>query len=173
MTAPHDLDPRLLEALNHATSLQLFQLSSVIERLLADPRRILAIRTLLHVGQGVEFLDWREGKSRTGKVAALKERQVVVLEDGNRRQWALPYAAITPPADSRSIDRAVAAPTAPARTLTRADFTVGERVSFDDRYLQTQVGVIARLNQKTASVDTGDGMTWRVSFALLRHVLDV
>ena len=38
---PPGIDPRMLEVLNQASNLQLFQLSAVIERMLADPRRIL------------------------------------------------------------------------------------------------------------------------------------
>jgi len=39
--------------------------------------------------------------------------------------------------------------------------------------LQTRVGIIVRINQRTATIDTGDGTTWRVGFGLLRHVLDI
>jgi hypothetical protein len=48
------------------------------------------------------------------------------------------------------------APTAAASAPkpTRADFQRGEKVSFADRHLQAHVGVIARCNPKTASVDT-------------------
>jgi hypothetical protein len=33
--------------------------------------------------------------------------------------------------------------------------------------------VIVRINQRTASIDPGDGTTWRVGFSLLRHVVDI
>ena len=46
-------------------------------------------------------------------------------------------------------------------------------VSFEDRYMQPQVGVVTRINKQTATIDTGDGKSWRVSFQLLRHVLDI
>jgi hypothetical protein len=46
-------DPRLIEALGNAGSLELFELSTIIERMLADPRRIIAIRSRLHLGQTV------------------------------------------------------------------------------------------------------------------------
>lgn len=36
-------------------------------------------------------------------------------------------------------------------------------------YLST----IVRINQRTASIDPGDGTTWRMGFALLRHVVDI
>ncbi len=55
----------------------------------------------------------------------------------------------------------------------RGDFRCGEKVSFEDKYLQTQVGTVVRINQRTATVDTGDGHSWRVGFPLLRHVLDI
>jgi hypothetical protein len=45
-------------------------------------------------------------------------------------------------------------------------------VAFADKYLQTAVGTIVRLNQRTASIDPGDGTTWRVGFALLRPAVD-
>ena len=56
---------------------------------------------------------------------------------------------------------------------TRNDFRCGEKVAFEDKYLQTVVGTIVRINSRTATIDPGDGTHWRVGFALLRHVLDV
>ena len=44
-------------------------------------------------------------------------------------------------------------------------------MSFTDSDLQHRVGVIVRINQQTATVSC-DGRTWRVSFPLLRHVID-
>ena len=169
---PQGVDPRLIDALNRASGLELFQLSTLIERMLADPRRILAARTNLHLGQTVRFLDWRDGQMRTGKVVAMKDTQAVLHEEGSRREWKLPYAAIEPAATTQS--RPAEAPTPPAAPQPgRNDFRCGEKVSFEDRYLQTQVGTIVRINQRTATVDTGDAHSWRVGFSLLRHVLDV
>uniref|UniRef100_A0ABX1PTQ8 Transposase n=1 Tax=Aromatoleum anaerobium TaxID=182180 RepID=A0ABX1PTQ8_9RHOO len=55
---------------------------------------------------------------------------------------------------------------------TRDDFCVGNRVSFDNRHLQTRIGTILRINQRTASVDC-DEQSWRVPFGLLRHIVDL
>ena len=41
------------------------------------------------------------------------------------------------------------------------------------QYLNTQVGIITRINQRTATIDTGNGHSWRVDFALLRQVVDI
>ncbi len=71
MSAP-GIDPRVLDALQSASSLELFQLSTLIERLLADPRRIIAVRKNMHLGQAVRFVDWRDGSLREGKVVAMR-----------------------------------------------------------------------------------------------------
>jgi hypothetical protein len=167
---PNGVDPKLIDALNRASSLELFQLSTVIERLLADPRRILQVRVNMHLGQTVRFLDWRDGQMRSGKVVAMKDTQVTLHEDGTRREWKLPYTAIEPPPASA---KPVEPLTPPPLRASRNDFRCGEKVAFEDRYLQTQVGTIVRINQRTATIDTGDGESWRVGFALLRHVVDV
>ncbi|MBN8490202.1 MAG: hypothetical protein J0M00_02060 [Burkholderiales bacterium] len=46
-------------------------------------------------------------------------------------------------------------------------------MAFEDKHLNTIVGTIVRMNQHTATIDPGDGMSWREGFALLRHVVDI
>jgi hypothetical protein len=171
----HGVDPQLVDVLNRASSLQLFQLSTLIERMLADPRRIIAVRLNMHLGQTVRFVDGRNGTLREGKVLAMKDTQVTLQDLAERREWKLPYAAIEPPAPNATARAQAAAtvpPPAPAKP-TRNDFRCGEKVAFEDKYHQTVVGTIVRINERTASIDPGDGTKWRVGFSLLRHVLDV
>ncbi|MCA0244189.1 MAG: hypothetical protein LCI02_25545 [Proteobacteria bacterium] len=166
------IDPRLLEVLQHASNLQLFQLNSVIERMLADPKRIVQVRKDLHIGQTVRFMDWRDGRMRLGKIIAMKDTQLTVHEDGTRSSWTVPYTAVEPPAPGAARPAAPPEPPPPPRA-GRNDFRCGEKVAFEDKHLNTVVGTIVRINQRTASIDPGDGTTWRVGFALLRHVVDI
>lgn len=166
-------DPKLLDALSGASSLQLFQLQSIIERMLADPKRIIAVRVNMHLGETVRFLDWRDGQMRSGKVVDMRDTQVVLHEVATRREWKLPYAAIEPPPAGSAPVQTESAQPAKVPLPQRGDFRCGEKVAFEDRYLATQVGTITRINQRTATVDTGDGQSWRVGFGLLRHVVDV
>lgn len=53
-----------------------------------------------------------------------------------------------------------------------ARFSVGDTVSFTPQCNHVVVGTIVRLNQKTATVATKDGSSWRVSPALLSKVED-
>ena len=50
------IEPRMIDALQGASSLELYQLKAVIEGMLADPRRGLAARANLHLGQAVRFV---------------------------------------------------------------------------------------------------------------------
>jgi hypothetical protein len=92
------IDARLIELLQQASNLQLFQLNSVIERMLADPRRILQVRKDLHLGQTVRFMDWRDGQMRLGTVVAMKDTQLTIQEQATRSAWTVPYTAVEPPA---------------------------------------------------------------------------
>ena len=166
-------DPKLIEALSNASSLELFELSAIIDRLLADPRRVIAVRSKLHLGQAVKFMDWRTGQMRSGKILAIKDTQITVHEDSTGMQWKLSYAAIEPGADEEGIDiqEATVKPPPPPKPQ-REDFRNGEKVSFTDRYLQPQIGTIVRINQRTATVECNNS-SWRVPFAMLHHVLDI
>jgi hypothetical protein len=98
-------------------------------------------------------------------------RQVTIQALRSRRAWKLPYAAIETPKTAGS-DPAPKKPSPKMVAPGREDFRRGERVSFEDRYLQSHVGLIVRINQRTATVESDD-KSWRVPFALLRPVHDI
>jgi len=64
---------KLIEDLPMASSAELYQLSWVIEQLLADPQRIVQARAALHTGQQVHYLHWEDGKLRAARVVAMKD----------------------------------------------------------------------------------------------------
>ena len=167
-------DTKLIEALSNASSLELFELSRIIDRLLADPRRIIAIRNRLNLGKTVQFMDWRTGQMRPGKVIAIKDTQVTLQDDASRTQWKLSYAAIDPGDEGEPVESAAPASVQPpVQKLGPDDFRRGDKVSFTDKYLQPQIGTITRINQRTASVDCEGGAGWRVPFGMLAHVMDI
>ena len=167
---------KLIEDLPMASSAELYQLSWVIEQLLADPRRIVQARAELHAGQPVQYLNWDDGKLNAARVIAMKDRRVTVFDEASRSHFALPYAAIvtTPSsgADNGTEASTPTKPTPPPEIAKRADLRVGERVSFTDKNLQHRVGLMVRTNRRTATLDC-DGQTWRVDFGLLRPLVDI
>ena len=48
-------------------------------------------------------------------------------------------------------------------------FNIGEKVSFITPDGIKRVGIISKINKKTASVETGDGGYWNVAPGLLTH----
>ena len=172
----HATDPRMIDALQGASSLQLYQLKAMIEGMLADPRRGLAARANLHLGQSVRFVDFRDGQMRSGKIIAMKDTQATVLEQGTKRTWKIPCVAMQgyTDAERRAEEAPYEPPPEPVTAATKArEFQRGDTVTFDDRDGRTVTGVIVRINQRTATLGTGDGGTWRVPFHMLRHVLDI
>ncbi len=162
------------------TSAELYQLSWVIDQLLADPRRIVQTRTQLHASQQVQFFDWNLGKLKPARVIAMKDRRVTLLDEASHSHFTVPYEAImlTPSGepmaenDATPDSSAQTNPSPPPEIERREDVRIGNRVTFTDRDLQQRVGLIVRINQRTATLDC-DGQTWRVAFGLLRHLVDI
>lgn len=170
---------KLIEELPMATSAELYQLSWVIERLLADPRRLVQARAQLHTGQQIRYLSWNDGKLRPARVVGMHGDHVAVQDPAYSKAFKVHYAAIhTEPADASTesgaapADMGLTRPSPPPEVPGRADFRVGNRVTFTDTNLQHRVGLIVRINQRTATLDC-DGQQWRVGFELLRHLVDV
>jgi hypothetical protein len=170
---------KLIEDLPMATSAELYQLSWVIEQLLADPRRIVQVRAQLHTGQQVQYLHWADGKLRSARVVGIHGDHVAVLDAASNKAFKVHYAAIFTDAIAASTDSGSASThveleklAPPPEVAGRADFRVGNRVTFIDKNLEHRVGLIVRVNQHTATLDC-DGQKWRVAFELLRHLVDV
>ena len=170
---------KLIEDLPMATSAELYQLSWIIEQLLADPRRIVQVRAQLHTGQQVQYLHWADGKLRSARVVGVHADHVAVLDAAFDKAFKVHYAAILTEASAAPTESGPTPanvepdrPSPPPEIARRADFRVGNRVTFVDKNLQHRVGLIVRVNQHTATLDC-DGQKWRVAFELLRHLVDV
>ena len=170
---------KLIEDLPMATSAELYQLSWVIEQLLADPRRIVQVRAQLHAGQPVQYLSWADGKLRPARVVEIRGDHVALLDVASNKAFKVHYAAIlTDPGTAPTDGGPTPAngdpdkPAPPPEIADRGDFRVGHRVTFIDKNLQHRVGLIVRVNPYTATLDC-DGQKWRVAFELLRHLVNV
>ena len=167
---------RLLAALPQASSLDLYRLEYAIQRLRNEPQRVVAIRRRLHLGMTVQFFGAHDGTTHTGRIIALNSRDVTIDDANQKTRWrGVPYAAIDLREEAATVGVEVLEPDKPAQKLkprTRADFKIGDSVSFADRDQQTHVGRVVRLNVKTATVECDSG-AWRVAFGLLQHLVDI
>jgi hypothetical protein len=163
------MDSRLLDTLRHAPSIDLYELNLIINKLLADPARILEVRRHLHQGAAVTFFDHRINALAPGRVLELRSTDLRIQDDRTRVQWLLPYAAVSIDPTMRSSVPPV--PAAQPRVPPNA-FSVGDTVTFTDKYLREHAGSVTRINTKTVSVQCDDG-AWRVSPRILRKLIDV
>ena len=160
----------ILDTLRQAPSAELYRLYLTISKMLDDPRRILEVRQRLHLGMAVSYIaDNPLGPLSQGTIAELRHTQAIVQDSLSRWRWAIPYAAIVP--DSAS---PIHPEPAPPPRVQRDEFCVGDTVGFTDKHLNERVGIIVRLNAKTASIAVTDSEGhWRVSYGLLRHIVDL
>ena len=174
---PFDPDlAKLIANLPQASTLDLYRIEAAIRKLRNESQRILEVRRHLHLGMTVHFLSEHDAAMHTGRIVAMRERDLTIDDANQNTRWSgVPYAAIdlgtTQTKTVEILDDAPRPKTA-SRRASRADFKVGDSVSFLDRDHQTRVGRIVRLNQKTASLQCDNGM-WRVSYALLQHLIDI
>jgi ribosomal protein L35AE/L33A len=166
-------DAAMLDALECASNLQFYQLKSVIEGMLADPRRGLAARATLHLGQSVRFVDFRDGQLRQGKIIAFRDTQAAVLEQGTKRTWKIPCVSMEGLTDANRHDGPAPYEPPPEPAAPPTPFLCGDTVTFEDRDGRHISGAIVRINQRTATIGNGDGASWRVPFHMLRRVLNV
>jgi hypothetical protein len=169
----------LVRNLPQADTLELYRLEYVIRALHSEPQRALAIRVRLHLGMVVQFFDVNDGTFHSGRIVVLRERAVTIDDLAfNLRHTNVPYAAIdlrTPPAQAE-VEVVVASPPPrpAAKVPARAEFKVGDRVTFNDRDNVPVTGTVSRVNQKTVSVTPDNKVgRWRVSAALLNHLVDI
>jgi hypothetical protein len=155
----------LMSSLQQASDLDLLRLRTAIDHLLQSPTRILAVRQRLHVGQEIDFWNLRDNRMQHGRITKFKSDQLLILAENPPQYWWVTYAAI-------QLDPGQAPLPDTAMPLGRSDFALGDTVSFEGRDLIPRLGSIVRMNQKTATVSC-DGHEWRVSFALLRHVVNL
>jgi hypothetical protein len=161
----------ILDSLRQAPSAELYRLYLAIGKMLDDPRRILEIRQRLHLGMAVNYIgDNPLGPPAQGTIVELRQTQAMVQNSVTRRRWGVLYAAIIP---DTTTAQARVEPTPPSRTQ-REEFFIGDTVGFTDKHLSERVGIIVRLNAKTASIAVNDSDGhWRVSYALLRKIVDI
>lgn len=155
----------LLEALQQASGFELFRLRAAIDRALADPQRIDAIRRCIKRGQRIEYFDARDNRTCRGQVVEMRNTTLVIVDLDRPLKLLIDYAAI----NLDGADAVIREST--ARGISRQEVAVGDLVGFTDRDGQQRHGTVTRLNGKTVTLDC-NGHPWRVSYSLLHRMID-
>ena len=167
----------LVRNLPQAESLDLYRLEYVIRSLYSEPRRALATRIHLRPGMMVRFFGRNTGAFHSGRIVAMNDHGMTIDDPAlNLRHTNVPYAAIDLKTPAQPEVEVISSPPPrpTTKTPTHADFKLGDRVVFNDRNNMPVTGTVRRINKKTVTVvpDNNDGQ-WRVSAALLNHLVDI
>jgi len=155
----------VLKALNDASAFELYRMRAAIDRVLNEPRWVLAVQSRVQVGQAIEYFDAQSNKLRRGQVLEMRRKQAVILDQDDGRRWLIEYASINLDGTDVQIREQ------PKQGLGRNEVAVGEVVGFLDRSQQQRSGRITRLNDKTVTLIC-DQRQWRVAYSLLHRVVD-
>jgi hypothetical protein len=68
----------VLKALNNAPAFELYRMRAAIDRVLDEPRWVLAVQSRLQVGQAVEYFDTRSNTLLHGQLLELRRKQAVM-----------------------------------------------------------------------------------------------
>ena len=85
----------VIEALNQASGFDLYRLRAAIDRTLADPKWIVAIRRALQIGQKVDYFDGQANRQCTGQILEFRKKEVQVYSLVTQQRWPAASAAIT------------------------------------------------------------------------------
>ena len=167
---------KLVINLPQAETLDLYRLEYVVRALYSEPKRTIAARARINLGMTVEYFDDRDGAFHRGRITRTQDTGVTIDDtDRKLRLTGVPYAALNLSGASffAGSDVPVEQPRPAPVPEKRAQFKVGDRVSFMDRDFRLLVGTVVRVNAKSISVDADNVPGhWRVSPRLLTHIID-
>lgn len=155
----------VLDALRLASEFELYRLRAAIDRMLNDPKWIVAIRQALRIGQQVEYFDEKDNRICTGQVLEMRQKTVLLLRLDTAQRWLMPYTSI----NLDGVD--VTIRDNPIQGLGRQEVAVGDSVGFLDREQRPRSGTVIRINDKTVTL-ISQNQQWRVAYALLHRIMD-
>lgn len=154
----------ILDTLKQASGFELYRLRAMLDRVLDDPKWIIAVQKQLLIGQQINYYEDSSNTELTGQVLEFRRKHVVVRDPATNKRWLIAYTAINlggADVKIREADRA---------GLSRHEVAVGDVVGFIDGEHRQRHGKIIRLNDKTVTLEC-DGQKWRVSYSYLHWVL--
>ncbi|WP_299735011.1 hypothetical protein [uncultured Endozoicomonas sp.] len=156
---------QLLEALNQASTFDLFRLSSMINRELDSSERIDRIKAALTIGQKLSYFDSNSNSLHDCEVLQLNQKRALVLDFSDGKRWKVPYYTLNlEGADVRIHHEA-------EEGLSRHAISVGDVLGFKDKHGREHFGHVLRLNTQTVTLKVEE-VQWRVGYMFLYRVLE-
>ena len=158
----------VIDELRSASLFDLYRLRAALTLVLEDPGRIEQVRARLRPGMALTYFDEAQNRLVEATIRELHRTRLLVENRRDGELWSIPFGAVN--VEGVETDLRVGA--AGSHGLDRSRLAVGDAVGFRDRQNQDMYGRVLALNQKTATILTGDGQRWRVAYQFLFPVID-
>lgn len=157
----------LVKELEKASAFDLYRLQIAIDNELDKPERINRIKNRVTEGMQVSFFDNQENRLINAAVVHKKIKKVEIYVPEWNETFIIPYHMLNIEDKNTDINTMSSTETLSPNTLKTGD-TVGFNTDG-----QTVVGHIKKLNRKTVTLISQEGIQWRVSYSLLYRIHDV
>jgi len=158
----------VIDELRSASLFDLYRLRAALTLELEDPARIEQVRARLRPGMTITYFDEAQNRLVEARVRELHRTRLLVQHRQDGELWSIPFGAVNIEGVDADIRGAAAGP----HGLDRSRLKVGDAVGFRDRQNRDRYGRVLALNQKTATIITGDQQRWRVAYQFLFPVID-
>jgi len=155
----------VLNSIKNASLFDLYRLYSAISNELENSVRIKKLREKFKDGDIISYFDYSKNALIDAVVIQKKTKNVLVQNLHDKARWSIPYYWLN--LDQSNVDLQLN----PKEKLTKNHLKVGDCVGFNHDGAQI-VGVVIRMNHKTASLLTMDDRRWRVSYGCLFKIID-
>jgi len=156
---------KVMQLLKDASPYDLYRIKIAIENEIEKPEHIKVIRARFAIGDQISYFDQGANSLIYAVVLDKMVKNVRVKNLLDNKIWILPYYMINFEKKESDI------PTNSKEKPTKNNFRMGDCVGFNNDGVQC-VGIITKLNHKTATLVTHDNKHWRVSYGLLFNVLN-
>lgn len=156
---------KILKAIEHASSFDLWQLTRAIDEMLKNPERIHAIKSRLRMNQEVVYFDAREHREIHATIVEIHRTNVLVKNHDDGKLWQIPFYML-------NLENEKAETRTQPQRIDRSTLRVGDQVGFLNRSNQVVSGAVTKLNPKAAEVLLSTGERWRIHYHALFYVLE-
>ena len=157
---------QILKDLEEATSFDLYRLVSALQDEMESAQRIKKVKSGLRVGQEITWFDRETHKLVESKILKLNKTRCLVRNFVDGVKWN-----ITPSINTDDVS--VEINMNQKYGVKKSELKVGDRVTYISRDNLQVFGTVVKLNPKTAGIKTVDGEDWRVSYGLLKKIIEI
>jgi len=158
---------QILKDLDDATSFDLYRLTSALQDEMESVERIKKVRSGLRIGQDITWFDSNTHQLVEAKILKFNKTRCLVRNVIDGLKWNITYAYIN------TEDKAVEINMNQKYGVKKSELRVGDTISYVSRDNLQIFGTVVKLNPKTAGVKTMTGESWRVSYGLIKKVVDI